>query len=187
MVNGMQNDAQSQQDAPATSQQRQDFLWKTDEYLANYARFADTKAGFVGALAISLFGWVLSTHALSPVLRAWPAVWPLSTWFSVAAGGLLLGSAGLAIWSIYPRLRSTKDKGFVFWGNIGAFGSSAAFKAAVKGIRPEDLSAELAQHVYDVAAFVCIPKYRSVSWAIRLFVLGALNQGAAMLIAHWRR
>ena len=183
----MQNEAQPQQEATATNQQRQDFLWKTDEYLANYARFADTKAGFIGALAISLLGWVFATHALSPVLRARPAMWPLATWLSVAASGLLLGSAGLAIWSIYPRLRSTKDKGFVFWGNIGAFGSSAAFKQAVRGIHPEDLSSELAQHVFDVATFVCIPKYRWVSWAIRLFVSGALSLGAAMLSAHWKR
>lgn len=174
---------EGQAGSPASNQQRQDFLWKTDEYLANYARFADTKAGFIGALAISLFGWMLSRHLLSKVLHVSPKAWSAGLWLSVLAGVLLLGCAALAIWAVYPRLRSTRTKGIVFWGNIAAFGGSAAFKSAISGMSSENLAGELAQHVYDVATFVCIPKYRYVSWSIRLFVLGVLILGVSLLIA----
>ena len=143
-------------------------------------RFSDTKAGFIGVPAISLFGWMLSQRLLSSSLQLPPAAWSVSLWFAVAGALFLLGSTALAIWSVYPRLRSTRDKGIVFWADIATYDSSADFTTTVLAMGAEELASELAKHIYEVATVICIPKFRYVSLAIWLFVLGAFTLGTSL-------
>ena len=163
-------------------QARQEYLWKIDEYLANYARFSDTKAAFIGATGISLFGWMLSQHLLSRGLQTAPAAWPIALWLAAAAAIFLLGSMAFAIWAVYPRLRGTRKKGIVFWADIATYPSAASFTSTILTMSAEERASELAQHIYDVAVEICIPKFRYVAVAIWLFVLGALSLGTSLML-----
>ena len=168
-------------------QVRLEFLWKTDEYLSNYARFSDTKAAFIGATSISLFGWMLSQHLLLKAFQLTPAAWPSKVWFSAAAAALLLASMSLTIWAVYPRLRTTKRRGIVFWADIATYTNSSDFTSTVLTMGAEELTAELAQHIYDVASTICVPKFRYVSLAIWFFVLGAISLGTSLLLENmWK-
>src|SRR4051794_39473072 len=46
---------------------KHEFLWHTHEYLNEYARFADTKAAFAGAIASALIGALYSAKAHMPI------------------------------------------------------------------------------------------------------------------------
>ena len=133
---------------------RLEFLWKTDEYLSNYARFSDTKAAFTGATAISLFGGMLSQHLLLRALQLTPAAWPSRLWFSAAGAAFLLASMGSTIWAVYPRLRTTRSRGIVFWADIATYTNSADFTSTMLRMGSEELTAELTQHIYDVASTI---------------------------------
>jgi hypothetical protein len=73
------------------------------------------------------------------------------------------------------------------WADIATYTNSADFTSTVLTMGSEELTAELTQHIYDVASTICIPKFRYVSLAIWFFLLGTISLGTSLFIENmWR-
>ena len=167
-------------DKPSKSAQ-QEFLWHTHDYLGEYARFADAKAGFAGTLAGALLGCLYAADLFSALIKTSIRQWTWVMW-ATACGGLILCIAiALAVRVVYPRLRHSKNAGVVFWEAIAAFGTKARFRAAFCAKTDEDLIEALQQQVFDVAKWVLVPKYRNVSLCLWALILGGILAGTALL------
>jgi len=159
---------------------RQDFLWRTHDYLAEYARFADTKAAFAGTLAGALLGCLYGAGLFSALVKTSICKWAFPLWMSFLAGLILSASIMLAGFVVYPRLKSSDKRGFIFWGGIAAFGSAADFKAAFRASTELGLDEELQKQVFDVSRFVLVPKYRNVSLCLWALLIGAILTAVAL-------
>jgi hypothetical protein len=163
--------------APSDSVQddmaKQDFLWHTHSYLNEYARFADTKAAFSGAISGTLLGCLYSTKAFLPLVTLSLDRWSIAAWLAAAAGLTLCLSVGFAIWTIRPRLKTAQQTGYIYWGNITAYQEIDRFKIAFHSQSPRALNDCLLQHVFDISKHVCVPKYRAVSICLLLLLIGA--------------
>jgi hypothetical protein len=164
-----------------TSAEKQSFLWQTHSYLAEYARFADTKAAFAGTIAGALIGCLFSAGLFAPLVRTPIRNWAFVSWASGIGGLLLSGCVALAICVVYPRLRWHGRSGFIFWRAVTAHGSAERFTEAFSGGTQEDLIQELAGQVFAVSKYVCTPKYRNVSYSLLCLGAGALFAALALL------
>ena len=161
---------------------QQEFLWHTHDNLAEYARFADTKAAFAGTLAGALVGCLYGAGLFSALVQTSICKWTFTSWMSFLSGLLLSASILLAGFVVYPRLKSSEKKGFIFWGGIAAFGSAAEFKAAFRANTDKDLDEELQKQIFDVAKHVLVPKYRNVSLCLWALVIGAALAATALML-----
>ena len=154
---------------------QQAFLWHTHEYLANYARFADTKAAFAGALAGALIGALYSAKLLTPLGHEHWRMWPLAVWLAFPGSATLATSILFALRAVYPR------RGYIFWSNIAAFTNVAELTTSFEAQTTKTLNAQLLRQNHDVSRYVCIPKYRNVSWCIITLLIGGLLTVGALL------
>lgn len=161
---------------------KQQFLWQTHSYLNEYARFGDTKAAFAGTAAAALLGALYSAKAHIPLLKTSIGQWPFSSWLIAAALGLLIAAATIAVWTIRPRLGSTQDKGFIFWGSVAAHKKLEELQTSFHGQSARTLNDHLLHHVFDISSKVCVPKYRYVSICMALTLAGGLMGGAALMM-----
>ncbi len=164
---------------------KQAFLWHTHGYLNDYARFADTKAAFSGGASGALLGYLYSAKAFTPLVTSSWHQWSKAAWLTAGAGIILSGAAGLAIWTIRPRLKTTQAKGYIFWGSVAAHREVADFKTSFHSLSERELNDHLIGHIFDIAKHVCIPKYRAVSICLLMLFLGVFL-GAASLILQGR-
>jgi hypothetical protein len=158
-----------------------EFLWNTHQYLNEYARFADTKAGFAGALAAALLGCLYAEKSQFPIFQNPSVPWNWKMTFGLVAAVLLVLSIALAAWTVRPRLRSTQIQGFIYWGNLAAFSDHLELARAFRGHDARSLNDQLLHHNFDIATQVCVPKYRAVSLCISALALGAAFTGAGLL------
>lgn len=165
---------------------RQDFLWHTHQYLSEQARFCDAKAAFAGAIAAALLGGLHGAKAHVPLLQAPYSQWSIATWLALVGSLLLSGAILLAIGTVFPRLRSTQAKGFVFWSSITAYGSFELLRTSFQAQSADSLSDHLLHHVFDIATEVCVPKFRTVSWCVWALVAGSFLAAAALLLGEAR-
>lgn len=164
-----------------TSAEKQSFLWQTHSYLAEYARFADTKAAFAGTIAGALIGCLFSAGLFAPLVRTPIRSWPLVSWASGIGGLLLGGCIVLAICVVYPRLKWHGRPGFIFWRAVAAHCNAEHFAKAFSSEIQEILTQELAGQVFTVSKYVCMPKYRNVSYCLLCLGAGALFAVLALL------
>lgn len=160
---------------------KQAFLWHVHDYLGEYARFADTKAAFAGALAGALLGALYSANLFTALLLTSYRQWPLATWLALFAGIVLVGTIVLTIATVYPRLRATPGQGFVFWRNIAAFKSNDTLRTSFDSQSARTLNEHLLNQNFAVAKYVCTPKYSKVSYGLILLGIGAILAAGALL------
>lgn len=161
---------------------KQEFLWHTHQYLSEYARFGDTKAGFAGAIAVALLGALFSVKAHIAMLQQSFGQWTLPTWLAAMGETFLCGSVALAVWTVLPRLGSSQSKGFVYWNSIAAHGSVDLLQTSFHSQSAHTLNDHLLHHVFDISSKVCIPKYRSVSLCILALSIGGVLAAAALVL-----
>lgn len=161
--------------------EKQSFLWQTHSYLAEYARFADTKAAFAGTIAGALIGYLFSAGLFTPLVKTPIRSWTFVSWTSGIGGLLLSGCIVLAICVVYPRLRWHGRPGFVFWRAVTAHGSAEDFTKAFSSETQESLIQELAGQVFTVSKYVCTPKYRNASYCLLCLGAGSLLAVLALL------
>lgn len=166
----------------ADSSGRQEFLWRTHEYLGEYARFADSKAAFAGTIAGAVLAALYGAKAHAPLLASAPNTWSVSSWLALVGALVLVACVGLAAWIVAPRLGSSQSTGFIFWRGIAAYQTSEKLKVAFSATSSADLAEHLLGHVFDIATHVCVPKYRLVRWCILCLCVGALLSGAALVV-----
>lgn len=161
---------------------KQNFLWQTHQYLGEYARFGDSKAGFAGAIAAALLGALYSAKAHVSLIQTPYSQWPIASWFAVVSGVFLIGCISLAIWTVLPRVRSTQWKGFIFWDSIAAHRNVETLQTSFHGQSGRTLNDHLLHHVFEISSNVCIPKYRAVRLCICALVIGGFLAGAALIL-----
>jgi hypothetical protein len=160
---------------------KQAFLWHVHDYLGEYARFADTKAAFSGALASALLGALYSASLFTPLLSTGYRQWALPSWLALLAGTTLIGTIALTIATVYPRLRAMPGQGFVFWRNIAAFKGSDTLRISFDSQSARTLNEHLLNQNFAIAKHVCTPKYRKVSYGLILLGLGGIFAASALL------
>lgn len=160
---------------------KQEFLWHTHEYLGEFARFADTKAAFAGAIAAALLGALYSAKAHVPLQEPFRH-WAFFTWLAALGALFLFASIVLALWTVWPRLRSTQTKGFIYWGSIAQHRTIEHLQTSFHSQSARTLNDHLLHHVFDISSKVCIPKYRHVSLCILALSLGGLLASAALIL-----
>ena len=170
-------------DGPAMDEAaKQEFLWHTHQYLGEYARYTDTKAAFAGAIATALLGALYTAKVHVPILRTSLDQWPFFAWLAAIGGVFLSASAILAVWTVFPRLRTTQSKGFIYWGNIAAHRNIDLLRTSFHSQSARTLNDHLLHHIFDISTNVCIPKYRAVSLCIVTLCLGGCLAAAALVL-----
>jgi len=159
-----------------------DFAWNVHEYINEYIRFADAKAGAVIAFASALIAALYAAGLHKQVLTK-----PLSEsgWFGVlaVAAFLLLGTGVLlAGYAIRPRLINRQSQGFVFWGSILGYGTSTDLWRAFQNQAEEHLTEHLVHHLHTLA-HVCDRKYFWVGVSMWCTFVGGLV-GTLVLIVR---
>jgi hypothetical protein len=165
----------------------QEFLRMTHTHLNEYARFADTKAAFAGAVASALLGGLYTAKAHIPIVTTAYHQWPTATWLAVCAGFLLCASVALGVWTVLPRLRGTPEsgtpeKGFIFWKDIADHGSFTELQESFHSHTARQLNDRLLKHVWVLSKHVLIPKYRAVLGCIWALALGAFLAICALML-----
>jgi hypothetical protein len=160
---------------------KREFLWHTHEYLGEYARYADTKAAFAGAIASALLGALYTARFHTELYRT-PLQWPLYGWLSAAGAALLVASILLTIFTVLPRLSSTQSRGFIYWDAIAAHGSVELLQRSFNLQSSQILSDHLLHHIFDISKKVCVPKYRYVRWCIITLCAGAGLAAIALVL-----
>jgi hypothetical protein len=161
---------------------KQEFLWHTHEYLGEFARFGDAKAGFAGTVASALLAALYSAQVHVPLVRTSFHQWAVSTWLAGIGGAFLVASITCAIWTIVPRLRSTQSKGFIYWGSIAAHGNVELLQSSFHSQSAHTLNDHLLHHLFDISTKVCVPKYRAVSLSIWALSIGGFIAAVALLV-----
>ncbi|MDR3718878.1 MAG: DUF5706 domain-containing protein [Bryobacteraceae bacterium] len=161
---------------------KREFLWHTHQYLGEYARFGDSKAAFVGAIASALLGALYSAKVHVPILQSSFHQWALWTWLAAIAGVFLVVPVVLAVWTVLPRLRSTQAKGFIYWDSIAAHGNVELLKTSFHSQSARTLNDHLLHHVFDISSKVLVPKYRAVSLCIIALCIGGIFAAAALVL-----
>ena len=164
-----------------TDAEKQSFLWQAHSYLAEYARFADTKAAFAGTIAGALIGCLFSAGVFAPLVKTPISSWAFVSWTSGIGGLLLSGCIVLAIRVVYPRLRWHGQPGFIFWRAVTAHRNAEDFSKAFNCGTQESLNQELAGQVFTVSKYVCTPKYQNVSYCLLCLGAGAFFAVLALL------
>ena len=162
-------------------EQKQRFLWNVHTYVNEYVRFADSKAGVAGTLAGALLAGLYGAEMYVPLFTA---TWSLTSCLIALATLSLAVSVGLSVLVVLPRLGTSQDKGFVYWQNIAAHGSSEQFRAAFGRASTRHLNDHLLHHLYDLSTSVSIPKYWRVTICIWCLVLGGFLAAVALVIGN---
>ena len=185
--NGTPNEAQSPGQAPVDTEKTDigetaDFLWNTHQYLNEYIRFSDAKAGVVIVLASGIIAAMYSAQLHVAVLGTSVADWRWLEQLSAVGFSLLAAAVVLAVWAIRPRLTNNQPTGFVFWDSIRAFGSAQAFWNALHAQNKSRLEEHLSEHLFTLAG-VCHRKYFWASLSIWAALLGSAAGVAAILLS----
>ncbi len=165
---------------------KQDFLWHAHEYLNEYARFGDTKAGFAGTASAALLGLLYSAKAHVPIVQTTYQKWSFYNWLATGAIVFLSLSVMWALWTIWPRLRSTQPKGFIYWGSIAAHQRLELLQTSFHGQSARTLNDHLLHHAFDISTKVCTPKYRYVSLSIACLAIGGFLAAVTLVLQDER-
>ena len=180
------NDSEARLYTPATDSTPtaadREFLWHVHEYINEYVRFGDAKAGFAGAVASGLLAGLYSSTVRTEVLHLPFYVWSCATWLGVLASAFLALSVLLALWIVRPRLGSTQPKGFIFWGSIAAYSDVSSLKESFRSQSTQTLDEHLLHHIFDLSTKVCVPKYRYISLCILALGIGGVLAAGSLVL-----
>jgi hypothetical protein len=126
---------------------------------------ADTKAGFVFAIATAMLGLLASA---APEYGKWTTA---GVTFSFVATILLLGSLAAIVFTIFPRTAGPKLS-VIFFGSIASRGIDE-YRNDIHQLDDAIYAEDLIQQVY-VNAEIASAKYRCVKIASVLLALGVL-------------
>lgn len=168
------------------------FAWSTHQYLNDYIKFADAKAGVLMTLA---GGLLVFTLRLDSFERAEDA-----KWFAILGIGCLSLSFVAGILTVTPRLftKETKQhpwlslrqsfrpsltaKGLIFWNGIQAYQDVEEFKREFFSRECQGLVDAVCEHNEELSAILC-RKFFYLCWAMRLLWIG-LTATAVFCAVH---
>lgn len=156
-----------------------DFLWKTHSYLNECIRFADTKAELVIAWTSAMIGALLAGGQHKQIECSLVGL-------SNVSGLLFLAVAfTCAFVAVFPRMRTSQPKGFIFSESILAHASGEDYFDAFRKLSANDDSKSLirpiAEHIYDLSGISRL-KYLWVSRSIGAAFAGSALSAIAYLL-----
>jgi hypothetical protein len=157
-----------------------DYLWNTHKYKNDYIRFADTKAAFTVTFCSAIIAALFKGDFHKLFLAAAPLSWTSSAWMSLGSFFSLAIAIGCGVWAIRPRLASRQPKGLIYWGGIVEHGSAETFWSFMKTQSQEQLTENLAHHVFRLAQ-LAKQKYFWVSISMTAAAAGGILAAAMLL------
>lgn len=156
------------------TQFRESFLWHVHSYVNEYIRFADTKASLVIGWTSALIGVLTASNFHKRFEWSPPGIICVAGFLGLIAAFVC---AFIAIW---PRLRTSQSKGFIFWKSILANGNREIFVAAFNQETAGALLEGVSQHLHDLSG-VCSKKFCWVSYSIVFAFIGSILCGTMYL------
>lgn len=163
--------------------EKRQFLWKVHDYINDYIKFADTKAGFCFGLTSALIGVLYSTRCHELFLKIPFQQWNFGAYLSLSAFLFLASSVGLAIHVVTPRLRRHSKRGFVFWEAISQFEDADLYDGAYDAQSSHEMTMNLSHHVYALAK-ICDCKYK---WVVAAMLTGGTGGLLSLLVLLFER
>lgn len=155
-------------------------LWNVHEYIQEYVRFADTKAGVAIVVISTVLGLCYSKDMHHSFVSANVFNWGLVAWFSLLVYVALAASTLLATLVIVPRLTAAPPKGFVFWHSIAGHKSAQAFASELGNVTDDELRKHLAHQVYAISC-ICKQKYLFIKLSLWCGTPACMGAGALLL------
>jgi hypothetical protein len=157
-----------------TDKDRIEFLWRVNNYVNEYIRFADAKAQMV-------IGW---TSALVGVLIASKLHHKINcSLLGMTCGiGLLLltGSFISAVLATIPRNGPIRSSGVIYWKNINSFSTFDQYADHLRSMSEAELVDHTARQVFDISG-IAEQKFLCVQRAIWLALAGSALSGFVYL------
>lgn len=157
------------------------FLWATHQYVNEYIRFSDTKAGLTVVFVSGVLGTLYTLRVQDSFLRQ-----PIREWTTLSIAGLaaflfLTCSVVLAGVAIKPRLTKPGDPGFLYWADVAAHKSSLSLWQSFRDESIEELAEHLSNHLF-VLSRICESKYYWVNHCILAGIIGSVAAAVSLLI-----
>ncbi len=135
------------------------------QYVNEYIRFADAKAGFLFAFTSGATGFLYSKSILHPLMQASICSWTTLGWLSFLGFAALTVAGVAAFWVVKPRLQPKNDDGLIFWETVAAKLDANAYVGEVTGLTGSGMVSEVVDHTYQLSR-VARYKYRWLNVSI---------------------
>ena len=156
-------------------EKRIEFLWKQHDYISDFIKFADAKAGFIATVAIAVLGAMYSAHSgFSVTTPAHNHEIVNSRIMAAVSITFFVGSILTAAWSIKPRQVTGKTTGQISWVDIANYESAEDFDRAHSEQGAQSLASGLSVQVYKMAT-ICKRKHHLVAWSLIFALIGAIS------------
>ncbi len=165
---------------PKEVQDRAQFAEQVHQYIREYIRFADQKAGFFFAVYTALLAFLyrneVSARWMKPVMN-WNII---DTLGFIAMAGLSV-SALLCAYVVIPRLAGSR-RGYMFFEAIAEYPSARDYSDDIATKTAASLAQIKSEHCYDLAK-VCRSKYKMLRVALWAGSIGLAASLAVLLFS----
>lgn len=166
-----------------------EFAWNVHQYLNEYIRFGDQKAGAVLAWVSALLGICLTlgipdffTKVGFTLIDIQAKATVLGV-LSLLAVTFLCSAFLLAAKSILPNLHSTQGKGMIFWENIRRY-EKADYRDGYSALSSEQLLVQVTEHISDLSR-VCHSKYFLLALSLYCALFGSVCTVLVIFFDAW--
>jgi hypothetical protein len=154
---------------PAPTDWQAKFAEETHQYVREYIRNADQKAGLFLAAATTFLAFLYSKGTSGRWLKA-PDLWGFGDMLSfIATAGLAIGAACL-LGVVLPRLIGSR-RGILFFNAIAEFESAREYSDDVASKVLADCIRTKLQHTWELAQ-ICRQKYQLLRWGCWIAGIG---------------
>ena len=154
-----------------------EFAKYVNEYLHDYIRFADAKAGVVFLITGAMFGYLVKEvgpPSLGEVVGVKTVLFGLAVVSDLCA-------MGLGLWIVYPRLSGNSGNGVIFWEHIRKFKKEKEYASAMADMTDPQRAEALALHNYALAE-IAHDKYDLLQLAIWSVGIGAFFTSVLVIL-----
>ncbi len=142
--------------APPETEFTYKFAEEIHQYIREYIRLADQKAGFIFTASVALLALLYQKGVFKNWLRL-PNQWHLADVFALLAVLALSLAAFTSICVVVPRLKGS-PRGYIYWNSIAAYESGDKYAEAIIDLTKPELAGSKLKHCYELAK-VCRSKY----------------------------
>lgn len=153
------------------------------QYVNEYIRFADGKAGFLFAFVTAAISFLYSKSLFQSWSHVSVCSWKLLDFTAFIGSSALVISGFAAFWVVKPRLRPQKDDGLIFWETVASRRDANSYVGEVASLTGSGMVSEIIDHTYHlsrVARFkyhwlkisILASGFSVVVWIIYFFLAG---------------
>jgi len=151
---------------PSSNTENLSFLWDIHRNINNNIRFCDGKAGLILAASGVVLSQLFKQISDGTIKNNFQFVIFFICLFSLG------GSFYLSFNSIFPRIKTGRPKGYIFWKHVVQY-EIEEYSSIMKNLTMNDMIQELTVDIYELAQ-VSNEKYVIVQRAVMALVLALL-------------